>query len=39
MRASDKISGTHLARRFIDLMTLMQLLSPLWTMVSEREAD
>ena len=26
MRACDKVSGTHLARRFIDLVTLMLLL-------------
>ena len=39
MRASDKVSGTHLARRFIDLMTLMQLLfAAVDDVVSEEEA-
>ncbi len=35
MRACDKVSGTHLARRFIDLVTLMLLLFALSTAVSE----
>ena len=39
MRASDKVSCTHLARRFIDLMTLMQLLfAAVDDVVSEEEA-
>ena len=39
MRACDKVSGTHLARRFIDLMTLMLLLfAAVDDVVSEEEA-
>ena len=39
MRACDKVSGTHLARRFIDLVTLMLLLfAAVDDVVSEEEA-
>ena len=39
MRACDKVSGTKLARRFVDLMTLMTLLfAAVDDMVSEEEA-
>ncbi len=39
MRASDKVAGTKLARRFIDLMTLMLLLfAAVDDVVSEEEA-
>ncbi|MCI8477988.1 MAG: AAA family ATPase [Oscillospiraceae bacterium] len=39
MRACDKIAGTHLSRRFIDLMTLMLLLfAAVDDVVSEGEA-